>query len=328
MSNSKTNTAFSLIDDSAPQDEEFLNDIWAGLSQPIKSLPCKYFYDEKGSQLFEAICDTPEYYITRTEISILQNNMEHIARLVGPSCDILEFGAGAGIKIQLLLAGLTAPRSYIPIDISMEILEASARELALRFPQVEIVPIVGDYHKDIELPEGFLKQTPHKKLVFFPGSTISNFTPGEALDFLTRIRNLLSPGDALLIGVDCVKPAHLLNAAYNDAAGVTAEFNLNLLDRIAATFDTDLDRRQFLHHAFFNTARSRIEMHLVSKRDQILNIEGRSFPLQKGETIHTENSYKYRLEDFSKIAQATGFVTSAVWQDAELLFSLQYLTAV
>lgn len=327
MSNQKNNVALSLVDDSTPQDAEFLNDVLAGLSQPQKTLPCKYFYDEKGSQLFEAICETQEYYITRTEIGILQHNLTTIADLVGPGCDILEFGSGAGIKIQLLLEGLHRPRSYIPIDISMEILEHSAHTLAQRFPQVEIVPIVGDYHKNIELPQGFLRQTPHKKLVFFPGSTISNFTPLEAAEFLQRIRLLLSPDDVLLIGVDCVKPAHLLNAAYNDSAGVTAAFNLNLLDRIANTFETNLQSMDFFHHAYFNTQHSRIEMHLVCKRDQLIHIEGESFHFEKGETIHTENSYKYALEEFKAMADRAGFSSQAVWQDEAALFSLHYLKA-
>jgi len=328
MSKQNLNAALSMVDESTPQTEEFLADVLHGLGQKKKTLPCKYFYDEKGSLLFEAICDTPEYYITRTEISILQHNMEQIADLVGPSCDILEFGAGAGVKIQLLLDGLKAPRSYIPIDISMEILEDSAQKLAQRFPHVDIVPIVGDYHKDIELPEGFLKQTPHKKLVFFPGSTISNFTPAEALGFLTRIRKLLTKGDALLIGVDCIKPTHLLNAAYNDKAGITAAFNLNLLDRIANTFDTNLASKYFLHHAYFNSQHSRIEMHLVSKRDQIVRIEHEAIQFARGETIHTENSYKYSLHRFKSMAEDAAFETRSVWQDDDKLFSLHYLTAV
>ncbi|AUM12634.1 L-histidine N(alpha)-methyltransferase [Ketobacter alkanivorans] len=327
MSKQNVNAALSMVDESTPQNEEFLADVLQGLSQRNKTLPCKYFYDEKGSQLFEAICDTPEYYITRTEIGILQHNMAQIADLVGPSCDILEFGAGAGVKIQLLLDGLKAPRSYIPIDISMEILESSAQKLARRFPHVDIVPIVGDYHKDIELPEGFLKQTPHKKLVFFPGSTISNFTPEEALGFLARIRKLLAEGDVLLIGVDCIKPTHLLNAAYNDKAGVTAAFNLNLLDRIADTFDTNLASRHFLHHAYFNSQQSRIEMHLVSKRDQIIRIEDKTVRFARGETIHTENSYKYSLHGFKAMAEEAAFETNTVWQDEDKLFSLHYLTA-
>lgn len=327
MPNRNTNTALSLFDDSLPQQQEFLADVLEGLAQPRKTLPCKYFYDERGSQLFEAICETPEYYITRTELGILTQNMEHIANLVGPGCDILEFGSGAGIKIRLLLDGLHDPRSYIPIDISREILESSARTLLEQFPQVQVIPIVGDYHKDIQLPAAFRAQSAHRKLVFFPGSTISNFTPEEAEAFLQRIRALLAEGDGLLIGVDCIKPTHILNAAYNDLAGFTAAFNLNLLQRVEDSFNTNLKTKHFFHHAYFNEAESRIEMHLVSKLDQLIEIEGRHFKFRKGETIHTENSYKYSLEGFGALAQRTGFEITAVWQDPEKLFSLQYLSA-
>ncbi|RLU00781.1 L-histidine N(alpha)-methyltransferase [Ketobacter sp.] len=327
MPNQDTNTALALIDESLPQDQEFLQDVLHGLSQPRKSLPCKYFYDEQGSQLFEAICDTPEYYITRTELGILTTNMQSIAAQVGAGCDILEFGSGAGIKIRLLLAGLQQPRSYIPIDISMEILAQSARQLSAEFPQVHVHPIVGDYHKDIELPAAFRQPGQQRKLVFFPGSTISNFTPQEAGAFLQRIRALLAPGDGLLIGVDCVKPTPILNAAYNDAAGYTAAFNLNLLQRIQDTFATNLRPQHFFHHAFFNAEESRIEMHLVSKRDQLIDIEGRCFRFRKGETIHTENSYKYSVPGFVAMARQAGFHPTDLWQDPQQHFSLHYLTA-
>lgn len=327
MLNNKTNAARSTVDSSIPQQQEFLDDVLQGLSQHQKTLPCKYFYDERGSQLFEDICSTPEYYITRTEIDILTRSMPEIAGMVGAGSDILEFGSGAGIKIRLLLDGLKEPRSYIPIDISMEILESSSRQLALQFPEVQVIPIVGDYHKDIRLPEGFRRQTPHRKLVFFPGSTISNFTPVEAQTFLQRIRRLLSPDDGLLIGVDCVKESQVLNAAYNDAAGYTAAFNMNLLHRIKNTFDTNLKPQHFFHHAYFNEQESRIEMHLVSKLDQLLELEKARFTLRKGETIHTENSYKYALPVFDRMANEAGYGTTKVWQDEAKLFSLHYLTA-
>jgi len=312
-------------DHSIPGDREFLDDVLQGLMQRHKTLPCKYFYDEQGSRLFEAICQTPEYYITRTEIGILLDNIAHIADLAGPGCDILEFGSGAGLKIRLLLQGLESPRSYIPIDISMEILQASSQQLAQQFPQVQVTPIVGDYHKDIELPADFRGQNGRRRLVFFPGSTISNFTPVEARHFLRRIHALLKPGDGLLIGVDPVKPVHLLDAAYNDAAGHTAAFNLNLLHRIASTFRTNLRPANFFHHAYFNDQQSRIEMHLVSKLDQLVEIEGRRFTFRQGETIHTENSYKFDLVQFENTARQAGFQSVEVWQDTAALFSLHYL---
>ncbi|MAR91785.1 MAG: L-histidine N(alpha)-methyltransferase [Pseudomonadales bacterium] len=327
MSELQSNAALPLVEHRATPAQEFLLDVIEGFSQPQKTLPCKYFYDERGSKLFAAICETEEYYITRTELAILAQALPEIARRVGPACDIVEFGSGAGIKIRLLLEGLHQPRCYIPLDISSEILEQSAAELAGQFPGVQVVPVVGDYHKPIILPEEFRQGSHHRKLVFFPGSTISNFTPEEALGFLSRIRDILNPGDGFLIGVDCVKPATILNAAYNDAAGVTAAFNLNLLERIASTFHTNLRPQHFFHHAFFNAEQSRIEMHLVSRRDQVVEIEGHRFGFRQGETIHTENSYKYSLEDFNRLALATGFTTDQVWQDPERLFSLHYLTA-
>jgi dimethylhistidine N-methyltransferase len=313
------------ISENSYVESDFLYDIIHGLSQSPKTLPCKYFYDERGSQLFEQICTTDEYYITRTELALLKQIMPELAELMGAGCDILEFGSGAGIKIQTLLRGLTEPRSYIPVDISEEILQSSAKKLEIVFPKIEVHPIVGDYTKEIVLPELFGQETPHKKMVFFPGSTISNFDESSAFTFLTKIHSLLNSGDVLFIGVDLVKPIEILHAAYNDEQGVTAEFNMNLLHRINQSFADSIDLNKFAHHAFFNEERSRIEMHLVSTEKQKIEIAGNHFSFEEGEGIHTENSYKYSVESFQNLAQKCGFQSKKAWVDEDQLFSLHYL---
>lgn len=308
--------------------DQFLLDILEGLSQvPQKTLPCKYFYDEKGAYLFDQICLTPEYYPTRTELKILDEVLPHVANLVGPGADILEFGSGAGIKIRKLLQALISPRSYCPIDISEEILLSSSAQLQRQFPHIVIHPIVADYHAHIHLPDEFSHQDHNRTLVFFPGSTISNFEPQDAIHFLKHIRGLLKPGDAMLIGVDLVKPLPRLIAAYNDSAGMTAAFNLNILDRIQSNYRTDLQLENFAHRARYNPEKRRIEMHLVSKKRQSVSIESAEFQFEAGETIHTENSYKYSIESFRLMATNAGFRCVETFTDAENLFSVHYLEA-
>ena len=310
------------------QDDLFLQDIFAGWSAVgQKTLPCKYFYDEKGSQLFDQICQTPEYYHTRTELAILARALPEVVQYIGPHADILEFGSGAGIKIRKLIDALSSPRTYIPIDISEEILLASSAQLAQQYPELAVFPVVADYLSPIQLPEQFSHQSEHKKLVFFPGSTISNFEPQAAIHFIKHIRALLGEGDALLIGVDLVKPAERILAAYNDAQGVTAAFNMNLLQRIQNTYQTDLDLDTFCHRAIYNVERSRIEMHLISTVQQDIQIEGRRFAFAEQESIHTENSYKYSLESFQLLARNGGFDCTHCYTDAQQLFSVHYLTA-
>lgn len=307
---------------------EFLRDVIAGLASSPKTLPCKYFYDERGAKLFEQICETPEYYITRTEIAMLQDIGAEIAGYVEAGSDIVELGAGAGIKVQLLIDALIAagqvPRSFTMIDICEEVLQRAALTLKQRYPALEVVPAVADYVKEISIPAASRQPVRHKKLVFFPGSSVGNFDPVAAGQFLNRIRNGLDKGDALLIGVDLIKSQWVLNAAYNDDAGTTAEFNLNLLRRIRDSFNTDLDPDCFRHRAFYNMAQNRIEMHLVSEKAQIVTIEGQRFAFGKGETIHTENSYKYTLKAFQQLACANGFRLRQTWTDPDEYFSLHY----
>ena len=305
----------------------FLQDIYDGLSQRQKTLPCKYFYDERGSELFDQICETPEYYHTRTEMQILDQVMPEIADLLGPEADILEFGSGAGKKIKKLIEGLERPRSYCPIDISEEILLASAEKLKQAYPGLDVYPIVADYHSPIVLPEEFSVKGAHRKLVFFPGSTISNFDTAEAMHFLKHIRGLLSRGDALLIGVDLIKPVDRLLAAYDDAAGVTAAFNKNILARIRSTYETNLDPESFAHEARYDSDKHRIEMHLVSQVAQRIEIAERQFDFAKDESIHTENSYKYSVENFRLMAMNAGFECQRCFTDDAQLFSVHYLTA-
>ena len=307
--------------------DQFLTDVIEGLSQPKKTLPCKYLYDERGSQLFDDICSTPEYYHTRTELEIFEAALPVVASIVGPRADILEFGSGVGVKIRKLIDALESPRSYTPIDISEEVLAASVVELHQQYDELEVHPIVADYLSPIELPAMFTDETEHKKLVFFPGSTISNFEPTEAIHFLKHIRSLLTPGDLLLIGVDLIKPLPTLIAAYNDAQGVTAAFNKNLLQRIKDTYDTNLEPEDFLHQAIYNAEKHRIEMHLISKFAQSIDIEGHEFHFEEKEGIHTENSYKFSMEGFRLMAMNAGFYSVECFIDDNNFFSVHLLAA-
>jgi len=310
-------------------DEEFLDDVVDGLSQKQKTLPCKYFYDEQGSQLFEKICGTDEYYVTRTEISLYQQYANEMAEFIGERALIIEPGAGSVKKIGLLFSQLLKPVGFIPMDISEEILTLSSQQLALEFPEIDINPVVIDFLNEKELSAIFLrlpkKPLVNKRVVFFPGSTIGNFHPSEAERFLKRFSNNLDSGDGFLIGVDLVKDITILENAYNDNKGITANFNLNLLNRINGELDADFAISAFSHKAVFNQEKSRIEMHLVSNKDQRVNIANESFEFSLNESIHTENSYKYSLEAFSEIALAAGFELKTTWTDEKQLFSVHYL---
>lgn len=309
-------------------DEFFLADVLEGLSKPQKTLPCKYFYDEVGSQLFEEICDTPEYYVTRTECDIYRESGNEMAQVVGEKALIIEPGAGSVKKIALLLEHIEQPAGFIPMDISPEILQAASGELAQQFPDVDIIPIVSDFMNTRALSL-FFQQLPdlsvNKRVIFFPGSTIGNFHPDEAKHFLQRFAQNLLPGDGLLIGVDLIKDHDHLESAYNDDSGVTAAFNLNLLHRINNELDGNLDVSQFSHRAIFNSSDSRIEMHLVSEQNQQLVLDGQTFHFEKHETIHTENSYKYNAREFHRLAVSAGYKPRQSWMDKQQLFSVHYL---
>lgn len=305
----------------------FLLDVIEGLAKSQKEIPCKYFYDERGSMLFTEICQTAEYYITRTELQLLEQVLPEISARIGRNATVVEYGSGEGRKIRDLLRALQEPRAYIPVDISAEILFDSSRRLKREFPNLAIQPLVADYTAPIVLPEIPSNGESGRQVVFFPGSTISNFSPAEANRFLRNIREFLRPGDGFLLGVDLVKSPNRLHQAYNDYDGVTADFNLNLLRRINRELGANFKLHQFEHYAFFNPRHSRIEMHLVSLVDQVVTIGGRQFSFRQGETIHTENSYKYSVESVVRLGRECGFRHEQVWMDTEKLFSVHYLSA-
>lgn len=312
--------------------QEFLAEVINGLSKSQKTLPCKYFYDEKGSQLFEAICDTPEYYVTRTECHIYETYAEEMSALMGDKVLLLEPGAGSVKKVGLLLDKLDAPAGFVPMDISEEILQYSSEILSERFPEISINPMVVDFLNKEQIHHIFsslpAKPSVNKRVIFFPGSTIGNFDPEDAVIFLKQFSDNLQAGDGLLIGVDLVKETAILEAAYDDAAGTTAAFNTNLLHRIDRELDANIDSYSFNHRAIFNRDKSRIEMHLVSDEEQSVFIADKEFLFAQGETIHTENSYKYTVDTFSALAKRAGFRLDKVWTDNDSLFSVSYFSVV
>ncbi len=303
-----------------PELEDFREEVLRGLAARPKRLPPKFFYDRRGSELFEQICQLPEYYLTRTEIGILQACGPELARLAGPGSVLIELGSGASRKVRLLLERLR-PRAYIGVDISREFLLQATRRLAQDYPWIEVHAFCADLSRPLTLAS----LPPGQRLAFYPGSSIGNFESEEAVAFLRNLRPLLGPGGALAIGVDLKKHPALLHAAYNDAAGVTAAFNLNLLRRLQRELGAQLDAGSFRHEAFYNQAWGRIEMHLESLRPQAVRIEGRLFPFAAGERLHTENSYKYTVAEFHALARRAGFVPVQVWTDPQPLFSVHYL---
>lgn len=311
--------------DLKPDTGNFAEEVIAGLSRPQKTLSPKYFYDERGSALFEQICELPEYYPTRTEMALMRAHAREMAHLLGPECLLVEYGSGSGQKTVQLIEHL-APAAYMPIDISGGQLRRFAADLAARFPRVHVAAVCADYTRAFELPD-VARHGARRRVAYFPGSTIGNFTIEEARDFLRRACRMVMPGGAMLIGVDLKKSEALLNAAYNDAQGVTAAFNLNLLARINHELNADFDLAAFRHHAFYNARAGRIEMHLVSVKDQSVSVVGRSFAFSRDETIHTENSYKYSIDEFAKLAGEAGFSAERCWVDPDRFFSVHYLVA-
>lgn len=305
----------------------FLDDVLAGLGSKPKALSPKYFYDARGCELFEAICELPEYYPTRTELALMRDCAADMAAHLGEGGLLIEFGSGASVKTEVLLRTLR-PAAYVPIDIAMDALQASTARLAAGFPQLPILAVCADYMQPLRVPELELARIKApRRVIYFPGSTIGNLTPAEAQEFLGRARELAGRDGAMLIGVDLKKDSGLLHAAYNDAQGVTAEFNLNLLRRINRELAADFDLDQFRHVAFYNPAAGRIEMHLESLREQTVTISGRSFVFGAGERMHTENSCKYSVAEFQRLAQASGFRPAQVWVDAGRLFAVHLLLA-
>lgn len=312
--------------DLKPDTGSFLDEVVAGLSQPQKALSPKYFYDERGCALFEAICELPEYYPTRTEMEMMRAHGHEMARRLGPDCVLIEYGSGSGRKTFELIARLK-PAAYVPIDIAAAQLKASAAQLAARFPAVHIVAICADYSRPFELPE-IARFDGNRRIVYFPGSTIGNFTVAEARRFLREACQLVMPGGAMLVGVDLKKAERTLHAAYNDAQGVTAAFNLNLLARINRELGANFDLSAFRHSAFYNDGAGRIEMHLVSLKEQQVTLAGREFWFRVDETIHTENSYKYSVAEFQELARSAGFDPEHCWVDPQRLFAIHYLVAI
>jgi len=312
------------LQDLEPSNDDFRAAVLAGLRAPRKTLPCKFFYDAEGSRLFDRICELPEYYPTRTENGILRRHAADIARLVGPAARLVEFGSGAGEKIRLLLSALSRPVAYVPVDISRRHLLAAASSLARDFPGLAIAPVCADYTQPFDLPD-LTRARPEATVGFFPGSTIGNFTDDEARAFLAGAREQLGADSWMIVGVDLRKDEDILLRAYDDAAGVTAAFNLNLLRRINRELGGHFDLDQFAHEARWNDALGRIEMHLVSRRAQTVEIGLDRCFFAAGESIHTENSHKYTLDGFAALAGDAGYETVAVWTDPAGLFSVHAL---
>jgi len=299
-----------------------LQEVLNGLQKRQKALSSKFFYDERGSELFEEITHQAEYYPTRTERKILTSNITEIAAVIGSESVIIEPGSGSSKKTRLLLDEIPKLAAYVPVEISQEYLARMVKELRSEYPGLLVKPVCADYTKPFELPE---IDTPFEYyVVFYPGSTIGNFRPETAQTFLQMLAEFMVPGGGLLIGVDLKKDPELLEAAYNDKKGVTAAFNKNMLVRLNRELNADFEVDQFAHHAFYNQAKGRIEMHLVSQSEQRVRIGDESISFKKGETIHTENSYKYSLQDFEALV-SEWFSVDQVWTDDDDLFSLQYL---
>ena len=310
-------------DDFGEQTSAFGRDVIDDLSQHPKRLSPKYFYDAKGSALFEAITVLPEYYPTRTELSILRERAGEISAVVPDGAALVEFGAGATTKVRLLLNGC-AVGAYVPVDISGDFLTAQAEVLRRDFPGLDVYPVAADFTEPFALP-GAVAAMP--KVGFFPGSTLGNLEPHEARAFLRSARDILGQGAQMVIGVDLEKDQRVLHRAYNDAAGVTARFNLNLLDRINRELGGNFDTSKFRHLASYNPERHRIEMHLISTKAQKVRVLDRSFSFGAGESIHTENSYKYNIERFTALANGSGWACRKSWTDAEHMFSVHALVA-
>jgi dimethylhistidine N-methyltransferase len=306
----------------SPAGSEFAADVLAGLTARRKQLSPKYFYDRVGSELFERITALPEYYLTRCDIGILTEHAGDIASLVPPRAALIEFGSGSSVKTRIVLSRAKTVTAYVPVDISAEFLRQQTDALRREYPGIAMLPVVADFAKPFRLP-GAVENLP--RVGFFPGSTIGNFEPHEAVGVLRNAAVILGRGASLIIGVDLVKDLEVLNRAYNDLAGVTAQFNLNLLARINRELDGKFNLACFEHHAFFNRERSRIEMHLASLKRQRVRLLGECIDFRAGETIHTENSYKYSIESFRAMARGAGWTPDVVWTDPARYFSVHVL---
>jgi dimethylhistidine N-methyltransferase len=303
---------------------DLLSEVVAGLSSDPRELACKYFYDERGAALFQKICELPEYYITRTEIDILDRHRSEIASQLGPNVQLIGLGTGAGTKTRILIEALDKPAVYIPVDISEKQLRKSSALFRRIFPNLEVLPVCADYLQPVVIPSSRHKAA--RNVVYFPGSNIGNFEPDEALEFLRRIANVSCQDGGLLIGVDLQKDRNVIEAAYNDSAGVTTQFNLNLLARINRELGADFDLIRWQHRAIYNPDAGRIEMYLISATDQKVHIGEQEFRFRAGEKILTEHSYKYTPEGFTALARQAGFDFANLWTDDARLFGVFYFS--
>jgi dimethylhistidine N-methyltransferase len=301
----------------------FRAEVLYGLQKPQKELPSKYFYDERGADLFERICELDDYYIPRTEAEIMTDCIDEVVEIIGPYALILEYGSGSCEKVRILLDNLLNPVAYTPIDISRRQLLEVSRKLNSDYPGLEVLPVCADYTGSFELPVP--RRYYNRKVVYFPGSTISNFDPLPAVKFLEHLSGACGDDGGLLIGVDLKKDMTILHRAYNDSQGLTAAFNLNLLERINRELDSDFNLEAFEHYAFYHPEKNRIEMHLVSMKEQEVHLDNIRIPFHKGESIWTESSYKFNLDEFEQMAATAGFGVKRVWTDPQNWFSVQYL---
>lgn len=309
--------------DAETVNEEFLNDVIVGLAHSPKRLPCKYFYDERGSQLFDQICELPEYYLTRTEQAIMNDHAAEMAEQLGESVMLVEFGSGSSQKSRVLIENLISPAAYVPIDISREHLLKTAEELRERYSDLEIIPIVADFTEPLTLPKS--KNPASHAAVYFPGSTIGNFTQQGAEKLLESIASMLGEEGGLLIGIDLQKESSIIHAAYNDSAQVTDEFNLNLLQRANRELDADFEMDSFSHKAVYNPDDGRVEISIVSDVEQEVSIADETFEFEKGEEIHTEFSHKYTIEGFAEMAARAGFALHKSWTDDNEMVAVLHL---
>jgi dimethylhistidine N-methyltransferase len=307
--------------DFAPPMESFRAAVLEGLSRAEKAIPCRFLYDARGSRLFDLICEQPEYYPTLAETRILERHGDDIAAWIGPDAQLIELGSGSSVKVELLLDAMAAPAGYMPIDISREHLWTAAARIAARRPGLAVHAVCADYAQAFDLP-----RIPGRRVAFFPGSTIGNFDPTEARNFLALWRERLGAGGAMIVGVDLKKDPALINRAYNDAAGVTAAFSLNLLARANRELGAEFRLDGFAHHAHYDPAEGRVEIHLVSRRAQSVTIGDRIVRFAAGERLHIENSYKYDAEAFAALAEEAGFAWRTVWFDPDRLFSVHFLS--
>ncbi len=316
----------SCVSDSSDSvSEDFLRDVIDGLSKEKKTLSCKYFYDERGSGLFDEICELDEYYVTRTEIGIMRDHAAAMADRIGPNATVIELGSGSSIKTTWLLERLIDPAAYYPVDISTEHLNRSAARLAEQFPDIRVQAISADFTEPISIPEE--NENSGKRVVYFPGSTIGNFEPDAARQLLEQLSDLAGESGGLLIGIDLQKDPSIIEAAYNDSKGTTGQFNLNILERMKRELNANVQTEQFVHRATYNSELGRVELDLVSSCSQAIEIAGHRFEFESGEAIRTEHSHKYAIDGFAQLAASVQFELDSAWTDSNNYFAILYFQA-